>query len=137
MPESFGRAAYELAPWVSNLTIDDAVKLLVQQAYGTTPPGGGGSGSGGVVLGGVQENDSLAIVTAPNSTVIPPGSLGFSFMPLSGFIGTINGVAWLDVATTSIPGGNFSKVPQPGNTVRAYTIACTAGSYVIAVTTKP
>lgn len=137
MPESFGRAAYELAPWISNLTIDDAVKLLVQQIYGATAPGSGGAGSGGVVLGGVQEVDAFSLVSSPTPTNVPAGSLGVSFLPLPGFIGAINGIAWLDVASAVAPGGSFTKVPQPGNTVGPYSITCSAGNYLIAVVTKP
>lgn len=47
MPQSFGGAAYNLPPWILNLTIDDAVKLQLLYLTGGVAPGGTVPSSGG------------------------------------------------------------------------------------------
>ncbi len=78
---------YDLAPWIDALTIEDAVKLMLQGFFGSTAPT---PGEGIPVTSGTV-TPNFAAVVASGSIVIPAGAIGASVIILTG-TGTLNGV---------------------------------------------
>lgn len=105
-------AAYTFPEWINRLTIEPAVKLLVQYFIGNTPPSSGGAGSITVTSPPVTENP--VSLGASASQVIPVGAKSWAAVLLTG-AGTINGVA--------LP----LNVPVSGGTLAATVTIATAG----------
>lgn len=88
---------------------------------------------GTTVVTGITEVDTLGAPITTTTTNIAAGAFDITIVPLSGFIGTINGTAWLDAATADALGGTYERVAQPGNVLGAYTVTRSAGKYAVLV----
>lgn len=85
---------------------------------------------GGTPVTGIAEVLTGSAALSAASTTITAGALSISVVPLTGFVGTIAGSPWADVADSTHAGGTFTYTAQPGNTLPAVTITRSAGSYV-------
>lgn len=129
------KAQFTLPDWLDRASIEYAVKLLLLYFTGGVPPANGGAGN--VPVTGITEVDTLGAPTTAATTNVPAGALSITIVPLTGFIGTINGTAWLDAATADALGGTYERVAQPGNILGAYTITRSAGKYSVLVSRPP
>lgn len=87
---------------------------------------------GGNPVVGITEKDTFPanpVTTA--TTTVTAGALWITVIPLTGFIGSINGMTWLDAATADASGGLFSRTAMPGNVLDTYTITRSAGKYSV------
>lgn len=110
---------------VNNLTLETAVKVLIQYGFGITGGSGGGpSGGGGVV--GIQESRTYQSALTAGSTVIPAGKLAVTVLFSSDFTGGIGGIT-ISGADTVV----YTDQSKPGNTLPAITVTRTAGNYSI------
>lgn len=78
---------------------------------------------------GVQELRTPT--TETGSVTVPAGAFSVSIFPLSGFVGTILGLPWVEA------NGAWNDSAQPGNTLPAYAITRSAGSYYLIVGNTP
>lgn len=121
---------FTLPDWIDKLSIEYAVKLMLFGMFGGTAPSGGGLPvvpSGG---GGVQEVDTWATKNA--SYTATAGALSILFNPSSDFVGTVNGITWSGSAGAAANQGAVSRTAQPGNTLPAFAVTRSAGTFLMA-----
>lgn len=84
----------------------------------------------GIKVVGVQEVDTWATKSADYTAVA--GALSILFNPSSDFVGTVNGATWSGSAGTAPNQGAVSRTAQPGNTLPAFVVTRSAGTFLMA-----
>lgn len=102
--------------------------------FGASPASGGGGGGipvtpptvNGVKVVGIQEARNYGTPQTAATATIAAGALSVLIEFSSDFVGTIGGIARTGAAQVA-----YSDVAQPGNTLPAYAITRSAGTYTI------
>lgn len=83
---------YTLPEWINDLSIEDAVKLLLLGFFGTTAPSGGGGGLPVVPTAQTVTRHSVLLSASPQ--LIPTGAKGYGFTVITGTAsdGTVSGL---------------------------------------------
>lgn len=83
--------------------------------------------------GGVAETRtySTGLTTTPN--IIAAGKLGVTVLFSSDFVGTVGGIAFTGATAVSYS----DSIIQPGDTLPAITVTCSAGSYSLVLAGVP
>lgn len=84
----------------------------------------------GVKIVGIQEVDTWAAKSGSYTAVA--GALSILFNPSSDFVGTVNGATWSGSAGTAANQGAVSRTAQPGNTLPAFVVTLSAGTFLMA-----
>lgn len=129
MPESFGGAAYTLPPWISNLTIDDAVKLQLLYLTGGIAPGANIPSAGLPVAPGGGSARTLTSSAVVASGSVAAGAKSVAFQTSSDWSGSVNG------ATRAVSQTFYVSVINPADTLPAIPYVRSAGTLYIDVLT--
>lgn len=73
---------YTLPEWINDLSIEDAVKLLLLGFFGTTAPSGGGGGL--PVVPTATPVTRHSVLLSASAQAIPTGARGYGFTVITG-----------------------------------------------------
>lgn len=122
----------EFSPNVNKLTLEQAVKVILEYGLGITGGNSGGPSGGGSVSN-IQETRTVTKNAATDANyTIPAGSLGYTILLSADFEGTYLGIP--------ITGAAFSSIPDnahPSNTIQSVAITRSAGSFSVIEIRKP
>lgn len=109
---------YTLPEWINDLSIEDAVKLLLLGFFGTTAPSGGGGGLPVVPTAQTVTRHSILLDSGGTaSQAIPAGAKGYGFTVITGTAS--------DGSASGLPVGFFQGDP---NTLAAgFTVTASGG----------